>query len=88
MAVVRALVTKQMNEFPVVVDIAVDPKINFQVSSILMGAKGGVANLTLRGKSDSFVVGDDVFGLGELLEIRKDGIIISSKAKELFVPVN
>jgi hypothetical protein len=88
MAVVRALVSKQMNEFPVVVDIAVDPKINFQVSSILMGAKGGVANLTLRGKSDSFVVGDDVFGLGELLEIRKDGIIISSKAKELFVPVN
>ena len=88
MAIVRNLTTKQMAGFPVVVDIATDPKINFQVSSILMGAKGGVANLTLRGKSESFVVGNDVFGLGELLEIRKDGVIISSKSKELFVPVN
>jgi len=88
MALVRNLTTKQMANFPVVVDIATDPKINFQVSSILMGPKGGVANLTLRGKSESFVVGNDVFGLGELLEIRKDGVIISSKSKELFVPVN
>jgi hypothetical protein len=53
-----------------------------------MGANGGVANLTLICKSDNFVVGSDVFGLGELLEIRKDGVIINSKSKELFVPLN
>jgi hypothetical protein len=54
----------------------------------MMGGQGTAAILTLRGKSEAFKVGDEVFGIGELLEIRKDGVIVSSKSKELFVPVN
>jgi hypothetical protein len=53
-----------------------------------MGGQGNMAVLTLKGKTDTFKVGDEVFGLGELLEIRKDGVVVSSKSKELFVPVN
>jgi type II secretory pathway component PulC len=86
--VVRNLTNNLMSSYPVVVDIATDPKINFQVSSVMMGGQGTAAILTLRGKSEAFKVGDEVFGLGELLEIRKDGVIVSSKSKELFVPVN
>ena len=88
LTVVRNLTSSMMSSFPVVVDIATDPKIAFQVSSILMGGQGAVANLTLRGKTEAFRVGDEVFGLGELSEIRKDGVVVSSKSKELFVPVN
>jgi type II secretory pathway component PulC len=88
MVVVRNLTSSMMSSYPVVVDIATDPRINFQVSSVMMGGQGAAAILTLRGKSEAFKVGDEVFGIGELLEIRKDGIIVSSKSKELFVPVN
>jgi hypothetical protein len=88
MVAVRNLTSTMMSSYPVVVDIATDPKINFQVSSVMMGGQGTAAILTLRGKSEAFKVGDEVFGLGELLEIRKDGVIVSSKSKELFVPVN
>jgi hypothetical protein len=88
MVVVRNLTSTMMSSYPVVVDIATDPKINFTVSSVLMGGQGNMAVLSLRGKSDVFKVGDDVFGLGELMEIRKDGVIVNSKSKELFVPVN
>lgn len=88
MIVVRNLTSSMMSSYPVVVDIATDPKISFQVSSVLMGGQGAIANITLRGKTESFRVGSDVFGLGELMEIRKDGVIVSSKSKELFVPVN
>jgi hypothetical protein len=86
--VVRNMTNNLMSSYPVVVDIATDPKISFQVSSVLMGGQGAVAILTYKGKSDPFRVGEEVFGLGELLEIRKDGVIVSSKSKELFVPVN
>jgi hypothetical protein len=88
MTIVRNMTTSLMSSYPVVVDIATDPKINFQVSSVLMGGQGNMAVLTLKGKTDAFRVGDEVFGLGELLEIRKDGVVVSSKSKELFVPVN
>jgi hypothetical protein len=88
MVAVRNLTNSLMSSYPVVVDIATDPKINFQVSSVLMGGQGNMAVLTLKGKTDAFKVGDEVFGLGELLEIRKDGVVVSSKSKELFVPVN
>jgi hypothetical protein len=88
MVVVRNLTSSMMSSYPVVVDIATDPRINFQVSSVMMGGQGTAAILTLRGKSEAFKVGDEVFGIGELLEIRKDGVIVSSKSKELFVPVN
>ena len=88
MTVVRNMTNNLMSSYPVVVDIAVDPKINFQVSSVLMGGQGNVAVLTLKGKTETYQVGDEVFGLGELLEIRKDGVVVSSKSKELFVPVN
>jgi hypothetical protein len=88
MAFVRNLTSTLMSSYPVVVDIATDPKITFQVSSVLMGGQGTAAILTLRGKTEAFKVGDEVFGLGELLEIRKDGVVVSSKSKELFVPVN
>jgi len=86
MALVRDLTAKEMSGFPVVIDVVTDPKISFQVSSLITGAEGAAATLTYRGKSEKRSVGDDVFGLGELLEIRKDGVIISSKSKELFVP--
>ena len=88
MTVVRNMTSSLMSSYPVVVDIATDPKINFQVSSVLMGGQGNMAVLTLKGKTEAFRVGDEVFGLGELLEIRKDGVVVSSKSKELFVPVN
>lgn len=88
MVAVRNLTSTLMSSFPVVVDIVTDPKIAFQVSSVLMGGQGAIANLTLRGKTETFRVGDEVFNAGELVEIRKDGVIVRSKNKELFVPVN
>jgi hypothetical protein len=88
MQVVRQLTSTLLPRFPITVDIATDPKINFQVSSVVLGGAGAVANITLRGKTESFRVGDQVFGLGELMEIRKDGVVVSSKSKELFVPGN
>jgi hypothetical protein len=87
MPLIRNLVAKEMTSFPVVVDVVVDQKINFQVSSIITGAQIAVANLTFRGKTESREVGQDVFGQGELIEIRKDGVVVSSRSKELFVPV-
>jgi hypothetical protein len=87
MPLIRSMVAKEMTSFPVVVDIAIDPKVNFKVSSIVTGAQMAVANLTFRGKTESRSVGEDVFGQGELLEIRKDGVIVGSRSRELFVPV-
>ncbi len=88
LAAVRNMTSTMMSTYPVVVDIATDTKVSFQVSSVLMGGQGAVAMLTMKGKTDPFRVGDEVFGVGELLEIRKDGVVVSSKSKELFVPVN
>jgi hypothetical protein len=86
MQLVRQLTSTMMPRFPITVDITIDQKINFQVSSVVLGGAGAVANITLRGKTESFRVGEQVFGLGELVEIRKDGVVVSSRSKELFVP--
>jgi hypothetical protein len=85
---VRKITEGLMSTFPVTVDITTDPKVNFQVSSVMTGGSApAVAYISQRGKTERFSVGDEVFGVGELLEIRKDGVIVSSRSKELFVPV-
>lgn len=85
---VRKVTEGLMSTFPVTVDITTDPKVNFQVSSVMTGGSApAIAYISQRGKTERFRVGDEVFGVGELLEIRKDGVIVSSRSKELFVPV-
>jgi hypothetical protein len=85
---VRKITDGLMSSFPVTVDITADPKVSFQVSSVMTGGSApAIAYISQRGKTERFRVGDEVFGVGELLEIRKDGVIVSSRAKELFVPV-
>jgi hypothetical protein len=41
----------------------------------------------LRGKSQTFRVGDSVFGAGELREVTAEGVVIALGRREMFIPI-
>lgn len=72
---------------PLEIDLKVDPKLNFRVVSLTLGGNQSTATLMQRGKTQTFVVGDPVFGTGELREIKNDGVVVALGRREMFIPL-
>lgn len=72
---------------PLTFDLKVDPKLNFTVVSLTLGGNGASATLVQRGKAETFREGDPVFGVGELREIKGNGVVVAMGKRELFVPL-
>jgi hypothetical protein len=72
---------------PLQVDLRVDPKLNFRVVSLTLGGNQSTATLMQRGKTQTFQLGDPVFGTGELREIKNDGVVVALGRREMFIPL-
>ena len=70
-----------------IVDLKVDPKLNFSVVSLTKGGEGSTATLVQRGRTQTFRVGEPVFGLGELTDIKGDGVVLALGRREIFIPL-
>ncbi len=63
-----------------------------QTDLLLIGTISGMGNRSYAifsdktGKQDLFRMGEDVFGLGKLVEVGKDSVVIASKGRRLEVP--
>ena len=88
---VRAAVAEVQKTFaerlPLTVDLKVDPKLNFSLLSLTQGGDGSSATLMQRGKTQTFRVGEPVFGVGELLDIKVDGVVLALGRREIFLPL-
>ena len=73
--------------FPVVIDIDVDPKINFNVVGLSQGGEIDLATLVQFGNPTTFKQGEPVFGLAKLLEIRSDGVALALGRRKVFLPM-
>lgn len=76
-----------VDRLPVSVELKVDPKLNFSVVSLMLGGNESTATLLQRGKSQTFRVGEPVFGTGELKDIRTDGVVLALGRREMFIPL-
>jgi hypothetical protein len=87
----RAAVAEVQKTFadrlPLTVDLKVDPKLNFSLLSLTQGGDGSSATLSQRGKTQTFRVGEPVFGVGELLDIKVDGVVLALGRREVFLPL-
>ncbi len=72
---------------PLTVDLRVDPKLNFSVVGLTLGGNESTATLLQRGKTQTFRVGEPVFGIGELLAIKGDGVMLAMGRREIFIPL-
>lgn len=75
------------SQLPVTVDLKVDAKLNFSVVSLTQGGDAPTATLVQRGKVQTFRVGESVFGVGELMDIRIDGVMLALGRREVFIPI-
>jgi hypothetical protein len=76
-----------VDRLPLSVELKVDPKLNFSVVSLMLGGNESTATLLQRGKSQTFRVGEPVFGTGELKDIRNDGVVLALGRREMFIPL-
>jgi hypothetical protein len=87
----RTALNKIVEDFssrlPLMVDLKVDPKLNFTVVSLTQGGMESSATLMQRGKTQTFRVGESVFNTGELLEVKSDGVVIALGRREMFIPL-
>ena len=87
----RAAVAEVQKTFaerlPLTVDLKVDPKLNFSVVSLTQGGDGSTATLVQRGRTQIFRVGEPVFGVGELTDIKSDGVVLALGRREIFIPL-
>jgi hypothetical protein len=74
-------------QLPLNIELKVDPKLNFTVVSLMLGGNESTATLLQRGKSQTFRVGESVFGTGELKDIRNDGVVLALGRREMFIPL-
>lgn len=75
------------DRLPLVVDLKVDPKLNFSVVSLALGGQVSTATLMQRGKTQNFRIGEAVFGAGELADIKPDGVVLALGRREIFIPL-
>lgn len=89
-AVAAALHVKRTfeSQVPLRIDLKVDAKLNFNVVSLTQGGDAPSATLVQRGQVQTFRLGDMVFGVGELLDIRSDGVKIAVGRREVFMPLS
>lgn len=76
-----------VGRLPLRVDLKVDPKLNFVVLSLTQGGADSSATLLQRGKAQTFRVGEPVFGVGELVDIKVDGVVLALGRREIFIPL-
>ena len=89
-AVAAALQVKKTfeSQLPLKIDLKVDAKLNFNVVSLTQGGNAPTATLVQRGRVQTFRLGEMVFGVGELLDIRSDGVKIAVGRREVFMPLS
>lgn len=76
------------SQLPITVELKVDAKLNFNVVSLTQGGDAPTATLVQRGKAQTFRVGEPVFGVGELMDIRVDGVMLALGRREVFIPLS
>jgi hypothetical protein len=76
------------SQLPIAIELKVDAKLNFNLVSLTQGGDAPTAILVQRGKVQTFRVGEPVFGLGELMDIRIDGVILALGRREVFIPLS
>jgi hypothetical protein len=72
---------------PMVIDIDVDQKINFNVVGLSQGGEVDLATLVQFGNPTTFKQGESVFGLARILEIRSDGVALALGRRKVFLPM-
>jgi hypothetical protein len=86
-AVVAEVQKTMVGRLPLRIDLKVDPKLNFVVLSLTQGGADSSATLLQRGKAQTFRVGEPVFGVGELIDIKVDGVVLALGRREIFIPL-
>jgi hypothetical protein len=86
-SLLEALKKTYGQRLPLTFDIKVDPKLNFNLVGLTLGGEAASATLVQRGRAETFRVGDEVFGNGELKEIRSNGVVVGLGRRELFIPM-
>ena len=75
-------------QLPLKISLKFDSKLNFSVVSLTQGGEVSTATLVQRGRAQTFRVGDAVFGVGELTDIRNDGVALALGKREVFIPLS
>jgi hypothetical protein len=86
-ATLAELKASYADRLPLSIDLRVDPKLNFSVVSLMLGGNESTATLLQRGKTQTFRLGEPVFGTGELKDIRSDGVVLALGRREMFIPL-
>jgi len=76
------------SRLPITVDLKVDVKLNFHLVSLTQGGDAPTATLVQRGKVQTFRVGEPVFGVAELMDVRSDGVMLALGRREVFIPIS
>lgn len=76
------------SRLPIGLELKVDSKLNFSVVSLTQGGDNPTATLLQRGKVQTFRIGEPVFGVGELTDIRIDGVTLALGRREVFIPMS
>lgn len=76
------------SRLPIFLNLKADTKLDFNVVSITQGGNGSTATLVQRGKAQTFRVGEAVFGVGDLTDIRRDGVLLALGRREVFIPLS
>jgi hypothetical protein len=88
LAAAHAVKTAYESQLPIAIELKVDAKLNFNLVSLTQGGDAPTATLVQRGKVQTFRVGEPVFGVGELMDIRTDGVMLALGRREVFIPLS
>lgn len=73
--------------FPLRMRIDVEPRVAFVVDSVYLGPTVPSAVISHKGKTETAKQGEAVFSVGELTEVRKDGVLVTIGKAQMFVPI-
>jgi hypothetical protein len=73
--------------FPLRMRIDVEPRVAFVVDSVYLGPTLPSAVISHKGKTETARQGEAAFGVGELTEVRKDGVVVTIGKAQMFVPI-
>lgn len=88
LAAAHAVKKAYESQLPIAIELKVDAKLNFNLVSLTQGGDAPTATLVQRGKVQTFRVGEPVFGVGELMDIRTDGVMLALGRREVFIPLS
>lgn len=88
LAAAHAVKSAFESQLPITIALKVDAKLNFHLVSLSQGGDAPSATLVQRGKVQTYRLGEMVFGVGELTDVRVDGVTLALGRREVFMPLS